>query len=117
MYSLTRISGLSERRIIPLHPHGPTTTAITELASRAGRPIRRCHLRRLITPSTWAWRQETQLEGGPSGGGRHYGNVTYSAQYDWGGTTPVVATTNTIAVNGSGNCSGVAATVNNKVCS
>jgi RHS repeat-associated protein len=46
-----------------------------------------------------------------------YGNVTYSAQYDWGGATPVVATTNTMAVNGSGACSGIGATVNNKVCS
>jgi len=46
-----------------------------------------------------------------------YGNVTYSAQYDFGGTSPLVATTNTMAVNGSGNCSGIGATINNKVCS
>jgi RHS repeat-associated protein len=46
-----------------------------------------------------------------------YGNTTYSAQYDYGGTTPLVATTNTMAVNGSGNCSNIAATINNKICS
>ncbi len=47
----------------------------------------------------------------------NYGNVTYSAQYDFGGTTPLVATTNTMAKNGSGSCSGIGATINNKVCS
>jgi len=47
----------------------------------------------------------------------NYGNVTYSAQYDFGGTSPLVATTNTMAKNGSGSCSGISATINNKVCS
>jgi RHS repeat-associated protein len=47
----------------------------------------------------------------------NYGNVTYSAQYDFGGTSPLIATTNTMALHGSGNCSGIGATINNKVCS
>ena len=47
----------------------------------------------------------------------NYGNILTSSQYDFGGTTPIVSTANTMAVNGSGNCSGIGATVNNKVCS
>ena len=47
----------------------------------------------------------------------HYGNLTYSAQYDFGGTSPITATTNVFAVNGSGNCSGISATIKNKICS
>jgi RHS repeat-associated protein len=47
----------------------------------------------------------------------NYGNVTYYARYDWGGTTPVVATTNAMATHGTGTCSGIGSTVNNKVCS
>jgi len=47
----------------------------------------------------------------------NYGNVTYSAQYDFGGTSPLVATTNVMAVNGSGVCSAIGATINNKICS
>ena len=62
-------------------------------------------------------RQQTQYDGGPSGSLPHYGNVTYSAQYDFGGSTPVRATTIIYAVNGSGNCSTIGAHVNNKPCS
>jgi hypothetical protein len=43
----------------------------------------------------------------------NYGNVTYSAKYDFGGTTPMVATTNTYSPTGS--C-GPGSTVNNKLC-
>jgi RHS repeat-associated protein len=46
-----------------------------------------------------------------------YGNVTYSAQYDFGGSSPMVATTNTMAVSGSGNCSAIENSINNKICS
>jgi hypothetical protein len=62
-------------------------------------------------------RQQTQYDGGPSGTLPHYGNMTYSAQYDFGGTSPITATTNVYAVNGSGNCSGISATIKNKICS
>jgi RHS repeat-associated protein len=47
----------------------------------------------------------------------NYGNTTYSARYDFGGTSPLVATTNTMAINGTGSCSIIAATINNKICS
>jgi hypothetical protein len=43
-----------------------------------------------------------------------YGNVTYDAKYDWGASSATLATTTTMAVNGSGNCSGIGAHVNNK---
>jgi RHS repeat-associated protein len=46
-----------------------------------------------------------------------YGNATVVAQFDFGVTVPFLKTTNTMAENGSGNCSGIAATVNNKICS
>ncbi len=60
--------------------------------------------------STYA-RQQTQYDGGPSGALAHYGNVTYSAQYDFGGTTPVRATTITY-----GSACGSGSTVNNRPC-
>lgn len=46
-----------------------------------------------------------------------YGNVTYSAQYDFGATIPTYATTTTMASHGSGNCSNIGANVDNKPCS
>ena len=62
-------------------------------------------------------RQQTQYDGGPSGALAHYGNVTYSAQYDFGGTTPVTATTAVYgSSNGSGHCSAISSTVHNKPC-
>jgi YD repeat-containing protein len=66
--------------------------------------------------STYA-RQQTQYDGGPSGALPHYGNVTYSAQYDFGGTSPIQATTIVYgSSNGSGTCSAIGNNVNNKPC-
>jgi hypothetical protein len=45
-----------------------------------------------------------------------YGNVTYSAQYDFGATTPTVATTATYGTWNGANCVAVSTTVNNKPC-
>jgi len=46
-----------------------------------------------------------------------YGNMTYSAQYDFGGTSPITATTIVYGTsNGSGSCSSVGNNVNNKPC-
>jgi RHS repeat-associated protein len=50
----------------------------------------------------------------------NFGNVMTSAQYDFAlpyPATPLIATTNVMAVNGSGSCSNIGATINNKVCS
>lgn len=62
-------------------------------------------------------RQQIQYDGGPSGTLPHYGNATYSAEYDFGGTTPI--TTRTIVYgtsNGSGSCSAIGNNVNDKPC-
>jgi RHS repeat-associated protein len=46
-----------------------------------------------------------------------YGNVTYSAQYDFGSSTPTSATTIAYgSSNGSGGCSSIGNNVNNKPC-
>jgi hypothetical protein len=45
-----------------------------------------------------------------------YGNVTYSAQYDFGATTPTVATTTTYGTWNGTQCVAVSTTVNNKPC-
>jgi hypothetical protein len=57
-------------------------------------------------------RQQTQYDGGPSGALPHYGNVTYSAQYLFGATSPTRTTTITY-----GSACGSGSTVNNKPCS
>jgi RHS repeat-associated protein len=62
-------------------------------------------------------RQQTQYDGGPSGTLPHYGNVTYSAQYDFGATTPTQTTTIVYgSSNGSGACSAIGNNINNKPC-
>jgi RHS repeat-associated protein len=62
-------------------------------------------------------RQQTQFDGGPSGTLPHLGNVTYTAQYDFGGTTPIRATTTVYGTsNGSGTCSSIGSNINNKPC-
>jgi YD repeat-containing protein len=62
-------------------------------------------------------RQQIQYDGGPSGALALYGNVTYSAQYDFGGTAPITATTIVYGTsNGSGTCSAIGNNVNNKPC-
>jgi RHS repeat-associated protein len=62
-------------------------------------------------------RQQTQYDGGPNGTSPHYGNVTYSAQYGFGGTSPIQATTITYgSSNGSGACSAIGHNVNDKPC-
>jgi RHS repeat-associated protein len=45
-----------------------------------------------------------------------YGNVTYSAQYDFGGTGPTLATTTTYGTWNGSTCVTVSSTVNNKPC-
>jgi len=62
-------------------------------------------------------RQQTQYDGGPSGTLPHYGNVTYSAQYDFGATMPTQSTTIVYgSSNGSGTCSPIGNNINNKPC-
>jgi RHS repeat-associated protein len=66
-------------------------------------------------------RTMTQYDGGPTGScaqgqGGCYGNVTYSAQYDFGATTPTVATTTTYGTWNGTKCVGVSSTINNKPC-
>jgi RHS repeat-associated protein len=45
-----------------------------------------------------------------------YGNVTYSAQYDFGGTSPVTATTITYGSWNGSACVGISSVINNKPC-
>ena len=46
-----------------------------------------------------------------------YGNVTYSAQYDFGASSPTVATTTTYGSwNGSNHCYSFSSTINNRPC-
>lgn len=62
-------------------------------------------------------RQQTQYDGGPGSSLAHYGNVTYSAQYDFGGSSPTSATTTVYGTsNGSGTCTAIGNNVNNKPC-
>jgi hypothetical protein len=70
-----------------------------------------------IGVSAGSSRQEVQYDGGPGSSLPHYGNVTYSAQYDFGATTPSRATTTVYgSSNGSGTCSAIGNYVNNKPC-
>lgn len=66
-------------------------------------------------------RTQTQYDGGPTGScatghGGCYGNVTYSAQYDFGGTSPVRATTVAYGSWNGSSCVAVSSTVHNKPC-
>jgi RHS repeat-associated protein len=66
-------------------------------------------------------RAQTQYDGGPtascaSGTSGCYGNVTYSAQYDFGATTPTVTTTTTYGSWNGSTCVAVSITINNKPC-
>jgi RHS repeat-associated protein len=66
-------------------------------------------------------RTQTQYDGGPtgpcaSGHGGCYGNVTASAQYDFGATTATVFTTTTYGSWNGTECVAVSSTINNKPC-
>jgi RHS repeat-associated protein len=66
-------------------------------------------------------RTRTQYDGGPTGScatgqGGCYGNVTYSAQYDFGATSPTVATTTAYGSWNGTACVAISSTVNNKPC-
>lgn len=89
-----------------LYCYNATTSCNIQTVSE---PITEVDAYTIIGVAAGSSRQQTKFD--------KYGNVTYSAQYDFGATSPTVATTNTMAVNGSGNCSGIGATINNKVCS
>jgi RHS repeat-associated protein len=78
-------------------------------SSTVGIPITEIDVYTTLGGMSASSRQQTQFDS--------YGNVTYSAEYDFGATTPTVATTTVYAINGSGNCSGIGGNIHNKPCS
>jgi RHS repeat-associated protein len=86
-------------------------------------PVTEVDVYRNIGVTAGSSRQEVQYDGGPTGScgtgsGGCYGNVTHTAQYDFGATSPArQAYMNYGTVSGpGGTCSAISATIHNKVC-
>ena len=102
----------SANKIVTYVYNGSSSALATAL------PITQVDMYTTINGMSTSSRVETQFDGGPSGScgsgtGGCYGNVTYSAQYDFGASTPTTATTNTYSATAS--C-GASSPVNNKLC-
>jgi RHS repeat-associated protein len=81
---------------------GNCSTAVVSL------PITEIDVYHTINGMTTSSRTQTNYD--------KYGNVTLSAQYDFGGTTPTVQTTTTYGTWNGSTCVSVASTINNKPC-
>jgi RHS repeat-associated protein len=71
--------------------------------------------------ATGSSRTQTQYDGGPTGScataqSGCYGNVTYSAQYDFGASSPTLTSTMTYGSWNGSTCVAVSSTIHNKPC-